>query len=220
MTLVYGFKPSAEALAEMPNKPSAPDEIEIYRNLLEALDGILAYDDAASLELTNLAEATNTPIESLEKFFPNPEAVGTALTERYVELAGQEIMLGHTNDGSANWQSVVLEIFGRGRGFYEKYPAAAKLRLSTKQSDGVRHIVLTSTWALAGIIQSELERLFVIPTGVVLLDDLAHSIVISDALWSLSMTKHGRITDEMADEAERAVVGFLAPILGNRLPLR
>ena len=45
-------------------------------------------------------------------------------------------------------------------------------------------------------------------------------IVINDAIWSLSIHRHGHITDEMEEQARRARIAYSRTFLPEYLPLR
>lgn len=204
----------------MPRKPTRADGIATYEKLLNEIDSIFGNGDRASLSLKDVAESAGVPVASAYHFFPSPEAALAALTERYIELAAIELMSNHAADTSLNWQGVVNDIFCRARDFYQKYPSAQKLRLRSHNSESARYLLLESNWALAEVISLELDRLFDVPNQVSLIEDLALAITLADALWALSVTIHGTVTDRYALEAERAVTAFLLPILGSRLPLK
>lgn len=201
----------------MPRKPTRADGIATYEKLLTEIDSIFGSGDRTSLSLKDVAETAGVPVASVYHFFPAPEAALAALTERYIELAAIELMSNHVADTSLNWQGVVNHIFCRAREFYQKNPSAQKLRLRAHNSESARYLLLESNWALAEVISLELDRLFKVPNRESLVEDLALAITIADALWSLSITIHGTITDHYALEAERAVTAFLLPILGSRL---
>lgn len=220
MSALSTIQANARAISQMPRPPASADETVAYDKLLDAIDEMIVEGDPSTIALSKLADRSGTPLATADRFFPNPEAAAAGLALRYVELAAKEIMSDQTASGAENWQDVVSEILNRGRVFYKKYPAAAKLRLGTGQSASVRHIMLQSTWGLAGAIGGELERIFIIPSNLDLVTELCYAIVISDALWSLSYTLHEDITDDLAEEAERAVSSLLIPILGSRLTQR
>lgn len=214
------FKPSPTALAQMPKKPVRADGIATYQKLLSAVDATFATSDANSVRLKDIAEACDVPVASVYHFFPVPEAALAALTEKYTELAAIEVLSNHKIEDSRNWPGVVNSVFERTRVFYENYPAARKLRFGAHQSESTRYLMLESNWVLAGALKLELERLFILPTAKSLIDELAYTIAISDAFWSLSISIHGSIEDDLALEAERAVTAFLLPTLGGQLSVR
>lgn len=190
-----------------------------YTKLLNEIETAFSKSNNASVSLKDVADAAQVPVASVYHFFLMPEAALAALTERYIELSAIEIMSNHVSDPERNWQGIINDIFDRGREFYDKYPAARKLRLTAHNSESTRYLILESNWALAETIYSELNRLFVLPETSGLVDDIARAIVISDALWSLSVSIHGTVTDEFAMEAERAVSLYLYPVLGPQLTM-
>ncbi|MEL6860017.1 MAG: TetR/AcrR family transcriptional regulator [Pseudomonadota bacterium] len=213
----FRFAPSERVLAQLPRKPVRADGMVTYERLLDQIETFFSADGTTSLSLKQIAVATDMSVASVYHFFPVPEAALAALMERYLERAATEIMLNQSDDDGENWQGVVTTVMSRGRAFYEKYPAALKLGLGLVQCASVRHLLLESNWALAETIFAELDRLFMLPKVADLVDHFAYAIVISDALWSLSVSLHGTITDDLASAAERAVTGYLVPHLGYNL---
>ncbi len=211
-------QPSDLAIAQMPRKPVRSDGVATYEKLVSTIDTIFARDDSRTISLKELADAANVPVASVYHFFPVPEAALAALVEQYIEKAAVEIMSNLEPAEGSNWQGIVNEIFARGRVFNEKYPAAKKVRLCPHSSESARYLLLESNWTLAAAIASEFDRLFVLAPHLHIVDDLAMTIILTDALWSTSIALHGEITDQYAAEAERAVASFLFPVLGAELP--
>ena len=210
--------PSELVLAQMPRRPVRSDGVATYGRLVETVDAIFAREDSQTVSLKEVADAANVPVASVYHFFPVPEAALAALVERYIETAAIEIMSNLDPAEGSNWQGIVNEIFARGRVFNEKYPAAKKVRLCPHSSESARYLLLESNWILAEAIASEFDRLFVLPPHLNIVDDLAMTIILTDALWATSIALHGEITDHYAAEAERAVASFLFPVLGAELP--
>lgn len=193
----------------LPRKPKRSNGKATYEKLLDELEQTLLRSDGVSIRLKDLAAATGTPVASVYHFFPSPDAAAAGLAERYVEKLGTMLSLSEGQASISTWQDLVREAAKRGRAFYAAHPTAFKLLLGTNQSPGVRKIVLDSYWGLANLMVPELRRLIDIPEKLDLTNKLAHSIVISDAFWALSYALHGKITDALAQEGERAVTAYL-----------
>ena len=209
-----------QVLKEMPVAPSGPTEAAIYKNLLATIERQLEQMEGVQIELADLAAAADVSLEQVKAFFPVPAAATVALAEHYVQLAAGMIFVDHSGDPEANWEGVVHEVLKRGRTIYKDHPVAKKIRLGAQQSAGLRYLLVKSNQLLAERLSEEIHRLFIVPDQVDLVEELAHGIIISDALLSVSFQLHGEITDEIIDVAERAVTGYLVQSLGQRLKIR
>jgi hypothetical protein len=65
-----------------------------------------------------------------------------------------------------------------------------------------------------------MRRLFELPSIPDLLDRWVELIVINDAMWALSIHRHGTITDEMEEQARRARTAYARTFLPEYLPRR
>ncbi|MEO1020681.1 MAG: hypothetical protein AAFY56_23830, partial [Pseudomonadota bacterium] len=173
-----------------------------------------------SFTLAELAEVASVPIEVAHARFPVEEAALTGLAKHYVRQLGSKIGAGHRDRDGENWEGIVSEVLRRGRAYYHAHPVAMKLRLGVGIPAGARLVYLESLSALAQMLNDEANRLFVLPERTDITDELAEAIYISDALWSLSVMRHGFISDHAAETAERAAAAYLEPLLGKRLKRR
>lgn len=211
---------SEEARSQMPNIPAGADDKATYQKLLAGLVDQAAEHPFALIKLDKLADAADVPLSTVEGFFPNHQAAASGLALHYSELAAADVAMGQIADPDDNWQGVVHDIFRRGRAFYRKHPTALKIRLGGVQSAGVRHVLLQNGYTFASMIQHQVEKHFIIPGNADLTADFMNAIVITDALWSMSVYLHGDITDDAVEASERAVAGYLEQVLGQRLKMR
>ncbi|MEO1660245.1 MAG: TetR/AcrR family transcriptional regulator [Pseudomonadota bacterium] len=220
MSTGISLEMSDEARSQMPNIPADETDKAAYQKLIAAAVALAAEQTDFSIELDRLAETAGVPLPTVERFFPNPEAVASALALHFSEIAGADIALDQIADPENNWQGIVHDIFRRGRVFYRKHPVALKLRLGAFQNAGVRHILLQNGYAFAALIQTEIEKHYVIPGNANLTEDFRNAITMTDALWSLSVYQYGEITNNAVEASERAVAGYLEQVLGQRLKAR
>lgn len=206
--------------AQMPNIPSDPAAKSKYDALIQVLIDLVAILDVPSIQLEDLASAADISMQEVQRFLPNSGAAASALALYYSELASIEVAKDQIGDPDANWQGIVHDVFRRGRIFYKKNPVALKIRLGGVQSAGVRHVLMQNGIVFAALLQNEVATRFVIPGNADLTDDFLNAIVITDALWSMSVYRHGEITDEAVEASERAVAGYLEQVLGQRLKTR
>jgi len=87
-------------------------------------------------------------------------------------------------------------------------------------SSDIRLQDLDSNFVTAGRSIELMTQMFVMPEIPFLHDRLVEVIVINDAIWSLSIHRHGRITDEMEEQARRARIAYSRTFLPEYLPLR
>ena len=209
-----------DARAQMPNIPSDAGARATYDGLIQALIDYVATQDFPSIQLEDVADAADMQLEDVKRFLPNSEAASSALALYYSQLAATEIAKDQIADADQNWQGIVHDVFRRGRIFYKKHPVALKIRLGGVQSAGVRHILMQNGLVFASLIQNEVSMHYIIPGNADLTEDFLNAIIITDALWSMSVYRHGEITDEAIESSERAVAGYLEQVLGQRLKTR
>lgn len=209
-----------DARAQMPNIPSDTAARATYDGLVQTLIDYVAKQDFPSIQLEDVANAANMSLDDVRRFLPNPEAAISALALYYSELAAAEVAKDQIASPDDNWQGIVHDVFRRGRIFYKKNPVALKIRLGSVQSAGVRHILMQNGLLFASLIQNEVSMHFVIPGNADLTEDFLNAIIITDALWSMSVYRYGEITDQAIESSESAVAGYLEQVLGQRLKTR
>jgi AcrR family transcriptional regulator len=189
-----------------------------FESILDAADRLLVSRDPAEISIYDLAAELNTSPPSIYHFFPDISLVFVALAERY--LLEIEQMSLDVDKSVANWQELIEIQFARIRTLYETRAPVRKILLGPGYSYEVRNRDLATTAVNASRLLELMKRRFEMPNVPDLLDRLVEMIVIGDALWMLSIHRHGKITPAGAELASRARIGYLRMILPESLAPR
>ena len=201
-------------------KPRRANGKATYKKLLDTLEAELPKTDAPTISLKELAGIADVPVASAYHFFSNPDGAVTALAERYLF---QFVEALDDRADTIEYKSL-RELFADksrlARKVYERAPAALKIYYGPSQGLAVRQIVLKSQRISASQVLLSANRRFVLPQRPDLLEKCVLGVIASDALWTASYILHGRITDEMAEEARRVGFEYFAAFVGAEHSVR
>ena len=110
--------------------------------------------------------------------------------------------------------------FKEGRDFYNAHAAARRLLLGSGLSAAIRARDLQIDGQLAANSVAEIQRYFIFPDMPDLVERFTELLVINDALWALSVHRHGFITDAYEEQARRAREAYVRTFLPEYLPAR
>ena len=166
-----------------------------------------------------VAEAARISPPSVYHFFPDVTRLYVALAELYMQ---HFVELGATipSEGLRTWEDFDSAQFGLARDFYNSNPAAAKVMLGPALSLDTRIRDLEGLPVIAQRAAEVMDVLFVLPPIPDLVDRVVEIIVLSDALWALSIYRHGTITGEMAARAAAVRIAYARTFLPQELPRR
>jgi AcrR family transcriptional regulator len=201
-------------------RPSQKRSRERFEAILDAAERLLETLDPAAVSIHRLAGEIGIPAASIYHFFPEPPLVFAALAERYLnqfeERAADEAPIVFDT-----WQELQTHRFGTARDFFNANAPARKVLLDGPAlSFDIRMRDLQSDVVTATRGVEEMNRLFILPDIPHLIERSIEVIVLSDAMWSLSIHRHGTITDEMEEQARRARIAYARTYLPEYLPKR
>lgn len=185
---------------------------ERFEAILDATDRLLIENEPGQLSIYVIAEEAGIAPPSIYHFFPDLDCVYLALAERLHEQFVSNI--GEPpDDAKQSWQALNVYRFGVARDLYNSTPSARKLLLGSGISAALiaRDKEFDRRFAELGV--EELNQLFYIPDDPNLVDRIMELLVINDALWALSVHRHGFITDELEDKARRARFAYARTFL-------
>jgi AcrR family transcriptional regulator len=200
-------------------RPSQKRSRERFEMILNSADRLLAEMEPDDISIYTLAEDLGISPPSIYHFFPDAAHVFIALAERYdqnfIEAMDKPLPVSiHT------WQDLQGARFGQFRACYNESPAIRKILLGSGLSAKIRARDLDTDRLIAVKGAAEMRRLFVISETEDLVERMTELIVINDALWALSVYRHGYITDDVEEQARRARTAFSRTFLPEYLPLR
>ncbi len=190
-----------------------------FEAILDAAERMLETSDPASISVHRLAAELEMSAPSIYHFFPDASLVFAALAERY--LHGFEVQAADLSSIKFdNWQELQTYNFRQARSFFNANAPARKILLGPALSFDIRTRDLQSDIVMAKRGIEQMRAMFVVPYVPDLIARSIELIVINDALWALSIHRHGTITEEMEEQARRARLAyartffpeFMAPI--------
>jgi AcrR family transcriptional regulator len=206
--------------AMMPRLPQRAAGRLRYEKLLDATDQLLSERDAGDISLYDIANRAKVPSASVYHFLPSMTAALVGLAQRYLERLNG--MLDEPLDHATlkGWQDVAAIKAEAGRQFYESHIVAKKLFLGSDYSWQVRQQEAVVNRRSAVYVARDYHRHFVIPGIESLVGKIEIAIGLMDATWSMSYIRHGCVTDDYAEEANRAYIGYMRSYIAEHAEKR
>lgn len=189
-------------------RPSRGRGVLRYQALLEATEALLVDADPDVIGLYQIAEKAGVPPASVYHFFPTKEAAYQALAERYLE----GLVRMHSEPIEAarikTWQDLSAIDMRRAMDYYNARPPMLKILYGGYGGVGARNIDIVTNEKLARAAYRRLNQIFHVPhfPGEEMKAQIALGIL--DAIWTISVRLHGRITEEYYQEAFSACIAY------------
>ncbi|PKQ00391.1 MAG: hypothetical protein CVT74_04095 [Alphaproteobacteria bacterium HGW-Alphaproteobacteria-13] len=215
----------------MTNSASSDRDVSLFRRprqarsrqrfeaILDSAALLLQTQEPDEISIYTLAETTGISPPSIYHFFPDASHVFQALAERFYDRFVEAFDRPPVGE-ILTWQDLQNARYEEGRDYYNDNMAARRLLLGSGMSAMIRARDLEIDRQLAERLAEELRQYFVIPDLPDLVQRLTEQLIISDALWTLSVHRHGLITDEIYEQSRRAREAFGRTFLPEYLPLR
>jgi AcrR family transcriptional regulator len=204
----------------LPREPQRARGKARYEILLDAAEGALGERNGSELTLLDASSRAGVPLASVYHYFPSNVALLVGLARRYFRDLERLMAVSGAHDELGSWMDLCRLHAAAGRQYYATHPAAMRLLLGADCGTQVRQSDLDANMRFAAIQYCAYRRHFVLPPGQYAIDRCAIAITISDAIWSLSYSRYGCITDAMANEALEARFAFLLRYLPERAEKR
>jgi len=183
--------------------------------ILDAADRVIARQQSTAVSLQDVAGEAGLPVASLYHYFPTPAALLTALAQRYLSaleaLAAQPLVHAELTQ----WADIVRFHARQAIAFYNAHPVAMRLLFGPESFWQIRAADLESGNRVGTIYCRKLVQHFAVAPSPSLQQAFGVAVVISDAIWSLSFARLGRIAPAMAEEAMRARLAYLRLHVGE-----
>lgn len=203
-----------------PRKPQRKNGRQKYEKLLDTLESLLTVKEAADITLADLSEAAGVPTASVYHFFPNRDAGLAALAERYFEASRDAISFSPDTNEWDIWQDLIKLFCAQAQAYFEASESVQKIKFGPKVNWAVRDLLIENNRNLAQTLCQVFAEKFELPPSQEWEERFLLAITICDAFWTLSYTRYGRITEDMAAEAQRAAIAYLKMYLGELLERR
>ena len=214
-------RPVVPGSVNMIRRPRQKRSQQRFEAILDSAARLLTTLEPEQVGVYTLAEEAGLSPPSIYHFFPDAGQIFVALAERYykefVGLHDLPLPLG-----VMTWQQHMAVRFSMGRAHYNASPAARRLLLGSGLSATIRARDLENDRVIAERSVAELSVLFEITVSADLVERFTELLVINDAIWTLSVHRHGVITDAYEEQARRAREAyartFLPEYLAQRMP--
>ena len=212
-------RPSVAAFPDAIRRPRQKRSQQRFEAILDSAARLLETLEPEQISVYTLAEEADLSPPSIYHFFPDAGQVFVALAERYykqfVDLLDDPLPTGLTT-----WQHHIAARFSAGREHYNSTPAARRLLLGSGLSATIRTRDLENDRVIAERSMQELSARFEIAESPDLIERFTELLVINDAIWTLSVHRHGVITDAYEEQARRAREAYARTFLPEYLGLR
>lgn len=190
-----------------------------FEAILDSAERLLAEFEAEDISVYTLAEDAQISPPSIYQFFSDANQVFIALSER-IHRQFVSAFDRRPHGEFTTWQELMSLRFKEGRDFYNAHAAARRLLLGSGLSAAIRARDLQIDRQLAVRSVEEIQHHFIFPGIPELVERFTELLVINDALWALSVHRHGIITDAYEEQARRAREAYVRTFLPEYLPAR
>ncbi len=212
-------KPSPPATPDAIRRPRQKRSQDRFEAILNSAARLLETHEPEQISIYTLAEEAGLSPPSIYHFFPDASQVFVALAERYFGYFLTAFAAAEPPQVTT-WQQLMAVRFGAAQAYYNAHPAARRILLGSGLSAAIRARDLEIDRQLAQSCIDELCTLFIIPEIPALIERFTELLVINDALWTLSVHRHGFITDAIEEQARRAREAYTRTFLPEYLVLR
>lgn len=179
-------------------------------NIITTTIKLMNKHDATNISMYDIAKECGMATSTVYHYYPN-------ITELYKTLLNRifkdfEFILEHCiDDNKVNcWQDINRMIEVAYIEYYNKNPVAQKLLLSQHGFFELREADIENDLKLGHKVEMIYRKHFNIPKDLPLsINIFSISLQVADKLYSLSYRKHGKITNEFANEAINLTESYL-----------
>lgn len=200
-------------------KPRASSQARIAV-ILDAARALLAESGAAGLSIYAVAERADIPPSSVYHFFPSVPALLQGLTNDV--HAAFRACLEQPVDHAAlrDWRDLARLVEQRTLAVYAEDAAARQLILASHGLAEVTQADSQHDVQLGAAMRQLFERHFELPPLPQDLEVFSLAIELGDRVYALSVQRHGKITERLAEEGMRVIDAYLSLYLPPCLPKR
>jgi AcrR family transcriptional regulator len=199
-------------------KASYAKGMERRKQLLAAASELLKENPLDKISLKDIAAAAGIPVGSAYHFYTNANDVFIELAQQFSVTLAAAISEPYTGECTTSWQGLFKEAVWRAVGIYREKPAYAQLIIGSKAPPEIKLTDRDSDAQVGKLFEEIISRYFDYSPFPSHDEVFFHSVEIVDLFLTLSVIKHGEITDDMAAEAVIAALAYLREYMPARLP--
>ena len=178
--------------------------------LIDAAASLLERHTPDALSLKDIAARAGIPVGSAYHFFSNANDVFAALAQRFGDTLF-EVLEAPYPDQADSWQTVLGVAIERAAQLYRGHPAYQQLILGGKAPPDIKLADRVHDQQIGHLLLRVVPGHEDMPEGAV--DRFFFATEIVDLMFTLSVMRHGTMTEEMVNEAKLACVGYLGEYL-------
>jgi AcrR family transcriptional regulator len=197
-------------------KPSQTRGIAQFQNILQAAQRVIEESMDGSKELKTIslyhvAKKAEVSTGSVYHFFPNMEAIYSALVEHYDEKFAEIIRHAIDNEGTTDtWKDILVIHTETCREFMNSHPAALWLIIGPGRTWQSRQVDTIGDLLIAQSMLASYSDSFSLPTSPKPETILHYAIRILEGFWELSYQLSGHVSKDMSAEANRAMIAYIS----------
>jgi len=190
------------------------------KQMLDAAEELLKSTPVEELSFKQISEKAGVPEGSAYHFFANRYDLLAALANQVAEQFGSGFRNAIDKKKFKSWHNLADAMVDQAVKMYRSNPAATQIWLSGRTPAQVRLADHVSDAAISNVIHDIFNEFFVLPELPSRYDPFFFFLELCDVPMSISVIEHGKITDEMIEEAKRAGKGYLGTYLPPVLEVR
>ena len=188
--------------------------------MLDAAEELLKTTPVEELSFKQISEKAGVPEGSAYHFFANRYDLLAALANQVAEQFGESYRKPIHGSKISSWHDLADLMVDRAVKVYRSNSAATQIWLSGRTPAQVRLADHVSDKAISSVMHEIFDGLFILPELPTTYDPFFFFLELCDVPLSISVIEHGKITDEMIEEAKRVGKGYLGtylpPVLEKR----
>lgn len=192
-----------------PRPPRREKGFQRYRELLDALERLLATRHPDDVGIYQIAEEANAPTASAYHFFPTKDAAFVALAQRYLEWFQRGMHDAVEASAFAGWLDLVARDSAASAQYLNAHPGALKLLTGRHGGMHVRQVEIRHNRQVGQSYIGRIKAAFALPDIPDAASKFHTMLEIQDAIWAISFVRHGEITEAYSQEAIRACRAYL-----------
>lgn len=216
-------KVRAESFEHKARPPAQERSQRRFQAILDAAEDLLRTSNIEDVSFHDIAARAGVSPASVHYHFPSMAALRIELVRAYNESATASVIDGQRKvaaEADPRWQGRVRSILSSTRDYFNEHRHVCEVLLGPSLHRDARFFAMEYNEKAAQALLDGMRAVFIVPEVPGLLEKWVVTCEVTDALWSRSYLKHGRITDEAFEESVHLVTSYLRSLLPETLPLR
>lgn len=186
--------------------------------LMNAAAQLLESQSPDQISLKEIAQHAGVPVGSAYHFYADANAVFTSLAEQFMLTLRDAAHAPYSGKSIESWQSIFAESVDRAVAIYRENTAYCQLILGGKTPSEIKLADRGNDEFIADHFDEIISLHFEFAHFPNFKNVFFYATEAVDLLLSLSVIRHGEITEEMAKEAKKIGLAYLRNYMPHELP--